>query len=320
MKYLNLLFVFIFFVGCAKTKEEKAIKKVDDNITIRLEGKVFPIEDRQVLSMGNGYVKLYIKNGDVVKKGDLLYELDDKLIQMKIKKLNQEIKDLYAKKHRLEAESKNDEALNLSAIELKKVAYLSSQSAVSEFEANSYKKAYISNLNRAKNDEKAVKARIEEIKLSIKDKKYQLELEKYALKHLKGYAPTSGFITNINVNENQKISQNQVICRILNIDRVIVRAGLASGLLPFVHKNQKVKIDFVTTPPYSVKSVITKVNPIIDKDFDLMTVDINIKNHNYILQNGVRALVTIDLPKKAQQKAKEIFYIRHNLMDVRSDI
>ncbi len=316
-----IISLIILLSGCAKTQEEKSLKEVDSNLTIRLEGKIYPMDNQKVLAGSNGFIKkIYVQNGDVVKKGDLLYELDENLIQMKINKLENEIKHLNKTKELLMDEDKNSMALNLSAIELKKMAYLKSQNMVSSFQENSYKKAYITNLNKEKSDKSSFSSKIDLLNNSIQDKQYQLKTLKYSLKYSNGYASISGFITNLNITKNQQIVKNQLICNILNIEEVIIRAGLAPGLLPFVHKNQKVNIAFVTSPPYETTATITRVNPIIDKDFGMMTIDIKLKNHNYILQEGVRGLVTIKLPKKAQKKVKEMFEIKGKVMTIGSDI
>ena len=308
-------------IGCAKTQEQKSIKEVDDNLTIRLEGKVYPKDNQKVLAGSNGYIKkIYVQNGDMVKKGDLLYELDENLIQMKINRLENEIKHLYETKELLMNEDKESMALNLAAIELKKMAFLKSQNMVSSFQEDAYKKAYIANLNKVKSDKISFSSKIDSVNSSIKNKEYQLKTLKYSLKYSNGHASISGFVTNLNITKNQQISKNQLICNILNIEEVVVRAGLAPGLLPFVHKNQKVNIVFVTSPPYKTEATITRVNPIIDKEFGMMTVDIKLKNYNYILQEGVRCLISIDLPKKAQKKIRDMFKIKGTVMPIGSNI
>ena len=321
VKYLSLLVIFIIFFGCAKTREEKSLKMIDDNLTIRLEGIVSAGKNEKVLANVGGYVKkIYVQNGDKVKKGDKIYELNKELLYMDIKKLKQDIKKSERLKNDLKYQYSSISAINLSAIELKKVAFLHSKGYVSDFEEDSYKRAYITNLSQLKNNKVSFNEKIEALNSDIADKKYRLEKLNYALKHNNAVAPINGFITNLNISKNQLISANQVVCNIIDIDEVVIKAGLAPGLLPFVHKGQKVRINFVTSPSYSMISEITNINPIIDSKFQTMTIKIKAKNKNYILQNGTRALISIYLPKNSQKQVKEMFETEDRLIQIPSAI
>jgi len=325
MKYIIFIssFVsFLLFFGCAKTQEEKALKKVENNLTIRLEGIVLPSQKEKVIASSSGYIKnIFVKNGDKVKKGDKIYELDKNLINLSIKQLKIEIANLKKLQHRLRNNRNSSvPAVNLSAKELQKIAYLKSKGYVTQFEENSYKKNYINAIYSKNNNNNSNFEKLNTISTSITNKEMQIKKLEYDLKFSKGIAPIDGFIMNLNISKNQLLSPNQTICTIFNIDKVILKAGLASGLLPFVHKGQKVKVQFVTAPPYSVNSTITQINPIIDKKFQTMTIDIKLKNHNYILQEGTKALITIYLPQKSQQQVRKIFDTKHKLLEIPSNI
>lgn len=309
--------ILLFFSGCAKTPEEKELKVSNKDIKIRLEGIVLPIQKQDVISSATGYVeKVYVKNGDRVKKGDILYSLDKELIKLDIENLQVQIDSLEKIRDNIISKSSMDgsvPAANLAAIELKKMAYLKSKGYISAFEENQYKKNYINalynnNTNQANNFEK-----IKNLNSEITNKKIELKKLKYQLKHADGYAQIDGFVAGLDLSPRESISDSTKVCTIIDIDKVIVKAGLATGLLPFVHKNQKVKINFVTTPPYSTTSKIKQINPIVDPKFDKMTVEIVVPNNNYILQEGTRALVTIDVGKKAQEEIKK--YFLHNKRD-----
>jgi len=320
--YLFLLIVLgIFVTGCSKTREEKDLKVIDDNITIRLESIVTPYKTTKILATQSGYIqKIYVKNGDKVKEGDVLYTLDKKLILMDIKSLKEKIKSKQKLLNDMENTYNAVSGINLSAEELKKVAALRAKGYLGEFEENIYKRTYITNLEKARGDQITSEDKIRVLRDSIKDDKLKLKKLEYNLHQQDGIATTSGFIANLKISKREPVNPKDVIADIVNIDKVIVNGGLAPGLLPFVHVGDKVKISFVTTPPYSINAKITSINPVIDKKFKTMTVGILVDNKNYILQNGTRALVTVYLPKKSQAKVKKIFTSKNKIIQIPSGI
>jgi len=51
--------------------------------------------------------------------------------------------------------------------------------------------------------------------------------------------PFNGFVADIQAQEGQTIGNDTKVCTIVNLDKVIVKAGFATGLLPFLHVNKK---------------------------------------------------------------------------------
>ena len=308
--FFSLIFLF-FIEGCAKTQEEKELKITDNNISIRIEGMVYPSQQQDVLSLVSGRIQhIYKKVGDRVKKGEKIYSLDKELLTLDIKNKQQEIvslkqikKDIVAKIHSLQ----NPMELHLAGLELQKVALLHSVGYMQDFEVDTYKKNYITALNTQKEKISNQYEKIKTLDIAIKTKKAELQKLKYQLKHSDGYAMIDGFVAKMMVQEGQNINTDTKICTIINLDTVILRAGFATGLYPFIFKNQMVNIDFVTTPPYKIKAPIHSVTPLVDPAFKTMTLSVIVPNQNYILQDGTRALVTINIPKKFQKKVKKYF-------------
>lgn len=311
-KSLVLLFVAIVMIsGCAKSQEQKEIRNIDNNISVRLEGTVLPVHKQNVLASVAGYVSgIYVKNGDRVKKGDIIYSLDKELINLDINKTRAEINSLkQIKSHTLSQRRTytNIPAINLAAKELKESTYLKSKGYISSFEANNYKKNYINAIsansgNRSDNYEK-----VKTLDTDIMNKKVILQGLEYKLRHSDAYAYIDGFVAGLQITKGEAVGRNRKVCSIVNLDKVIVKAGFATGLLPFIHKNQRVNISFVTTPPYKTVGYISQVNPIINPDYNRMTVEVVVPNSSYILQEKTRALVTVLLPKEGQAEVKKYF-------------
>jgi len=326
--FLLPIFASLFiFSGCAKTQEQKELKSTDNNVSIRIEGAVYPLEKQDIISAVSGYVKnVYVKNGDKVKNGDIIYSLDKELIDLDIENKKMEISSLeQIKEHALKKTTVDGSvpAINLAAMELRKIAFLRSKGYLNKFEENTYKKNYINTLyNNNQNNNTDNFEKIKNLNKQIMSSKIDLKKLKYRLKHADAYARIDGFIAGLRLSRRESIGTNRKICSIVNLDKVLIKAGFSTGLLPFIHKNQKVNISFVTTPPYSTNAVIQQVNPIVNPAFDRMTINMIIPNPNYILQEGTRALVTIPLSRKGQDKVKKYFLNnnRNTTLEIKSKI
>jgi len=326
------VFLLLFMGGCAKTQEQKELKTTENNVSIRIEGAVFPIQKQDVLSSVSGYVdNIYVENGDKVKKGDIIYSLDKELIKldMENKKIElstlKEVRDHIIAKEKKSSVDGSIPAINLAAMELKRVAYLRSKGYANGFEENKYKKNYINALYSTQNNNNNSDNNYEKLKkLNQQIKSAQIALKKieYRLNHADAYADIDGYVSNLNLSKRENISANRKICSIINLDKVMVKAGFSTGLLPFIHKGEKIKITFVTTPPYETEANITQVNPIVDETFGRMTMEAVVPNHNYILQSGTRALITIPLSKEGQKQVRKYFIHnkRDTILEIKSKI
>ncbi len=332
MRYYLLKAFLLFIVsislinGCAKSRVEKELKVSDNNISIRIEGAVYPIQRQNILASTSGKIKhLYIKYGDKITRGERIYSLDKELIKLDIQNKKTEIASLTQIKHHLFSNihaTSNTQSINLAAMELKKMAQLKAEGYVQDFEQNTYKKNYINVLNSQTAQNATHYEKLKTVESSLHTKKIQLQKLQYRLKHADGYASINGFVADIQVQEGQTISSDTKVCTIVNLDKVILKAGFATGLLPFLHVNQMVNISFVTTPPYSVQAPIAQITPIVDPKFKSMTFTVVIPNKHYILQEGTRALVTIQLPKKGQERVKKYFMNNKNdrVIQIQSNI
>ena len=327
--YISLgLSVLFFFGGCAKTQEQKELKRTEDNISIRVEGAVFPLNKQDVISAVAGYIKkIYVKNGDRVKKGDPIYSLDKEIIKLDMQNLKDKIATLEQIKDHVQNRrivvNGNTPAVNANAAQLRKIAYLRSKGYISKFEEDQYKKNYINalyNNNTGGNADNYEK--LKNINKQIESDKIELKKLEYQMKHTDAYAAIDGFVAGLDVSVRQAIGSNRKICSIVNLDKVLIKAGFSTGLLPFLHIGQKIKVSFVTTPPYSTTSTITKINPIVNPKFERMTLETIVPNHNYILQEGTRALISIPLSKEGQKQVKKYFLNnkRDTTLEIKSKI
>ena len=319
-KLLFLLLVSILFFGCAKTKEEKAIKKDKDKISLRLEGMVYPSKKFTLYSSVDATVKkVFVDNGSKVNADSNITLLENKDLEFDIEKTKKEIsllkRDIYSNTAYI-----NRALLKISKKELKRVANLKAADAASEFELDNYKRNYLNDLKSYKDSIDQAREKNRALKKELSEKEALLKKLLLKQKELLIKSPINGFVTDLKISPTMKVTVNQKICDIINLDEITVKAGLPPGLLPFVKVGQKVRIDFITEPQYSAYGKITKINPVIDEKFQNMTVEITLKNKNYLLQPGVRALILIYLSKEDQEKVKKMFDSKGGIIEIPSDI
>lgn len=323
---LIVLFVVLFSTGCAKSQEQKELSIKKNSIDIRIEGAVYPVHKQILISSVSGYVnKVYVKNGDRVKKGDLIYTINKQPLLLDIKNTEQEIAALKSiRRHMLSSRTAdgNIYAVNIAARELKKIAQLKALGYVNSFTQNRYKKNYInamySNRLASQNSYKNLK----DLDTSIKTKEIALEKLRFEYRHADMYSRINGFVAGLHVSVGEEVSANSKLGDIVNIDKVIVKAGFATGLLPFIHLHQKVHADFITTPPYSTTAYISQINPVVNPKFQRMTIEMTVANHDYQLQEGTRALITIKLSKQGQEEVRKYFLNnkRDHMFEIKSNI
>lgn len=317
MRYLSLfisiLLVVLFASGCAKTAEEKEIKKSNKGITLRLEGEVYPIQKETIIAPTTGTIKhIYVQVGDRVKKGEKILDFETKVTQFDIDKTKQELDYLTSLKRflkRSKTNSANLALVNIARERLERLARLKSHGYADAGELNNAKELYAANLHSKYREKEDSTQQLRFLDERILETRNELKKLNYLLKSSHAYAHINGFVTDIKTQPGDYVSQGMKLGHIVNLDKVIVKAGIAPGLLPFIKKGKKVHIAFLTEPTYSVDATINKVDMVVDPDFNRMVAEIVVPNKNYILQEGTKALVTVYLNKAEQE------FIRNNFLD-----
>lgn len=302
--------VSILFLGCAQKPEERQIQKKADKLSIELEGTSYPYKSQTITSINGKVAKLHKNVGDYVKKGDVIFSIDEKIIKKQIEQLELEIKNAernLRSYRRAYNSNGNPTIIHLARLNLEKVAKLYAKGYVSEEKYNQAKNDYalaLFNDNERKNNNTA---NYHEREREISEKKVELFKLQDQLNYTKVKANMEGYISRLNLYEGKVLAEGENIGDIVNISKIHVKAGLAPGLLPFVKKNKVVKVTFLTTPSIIVDVPIKKVVPIMDPEFGRILVEFEVSNENNIIQSGTKALVSIELSDEDKEKVNYIF-------------
>lgn len=307
--------VAILFSGCTKTAEEKQIKEVKDETILRVEGFVRPIDEAKVLTTQEGEILHVLKrNGDRVHRGDVIAVYDKRPILIKIEQVQAKIR---AKErslgyfHQGGGGPENEAVINNAKLQLQKIAQLYHIGAASKIEFDNAEDRYLTLLV---NEETRRTTDLERLKVQTIDRgmldEYYGELAqlKYQLERTNILAATDGFLTNFKLQAGQRVSGNDEMGQIVNIESIVVYGALAAGLYQFIHEGQKVKVSFLTTPQIQRIGVVDRIVPVVDPQIGRMIMQIPLKNPDYAIQPSTKSLIEVTLSKADQAKVRKTYY------------
>ncbi len=107
------------------------------------------------------------------------------------------------------------------------------------------------------------------------------------------YNTALGYITSININEGEYVTEGRVVVSVANLSTLWAEAQLYSSQLSLIEKNAKAIVTFADMPEYIVQGKIDFQNPEINPDTRLNLIRIVIPNKSNQLKPGMAAYVTI---------------------------
>lgn len=238
--------IILLVLGLIVSINSIFFKSTDDAF---VEGHIITVAPR----VSGPVIHLHIEDNQEVKKGDLLLEIDPKDYEVKLKQTEAKL---------LEAKS----ALNSADNEVVKT-YSKLDFAKADYDRYSkmYEKGIAStqdydtsktNLTTAQSDNKASKAKYDEIQASVKRLEAEVEQAKLDLSYTKIYAVQDGKITHRTVEQGNYVQVAQPLFAIAQ-DDVWVVANFKETQVADMKKGQPVKIKIDT---YSSKKFNGKVD------------------------------------------------------------
>lgn len=300
----------IVFIGCAQKPEERQIVKKDKALSIQLEATSYAHQVRSISSISGKVKTIHINTGDKIEEGNDIFSIDENLILREIKVLEKQIADAkdniryYQRANRL---GNNPSIIQLARMNLEKVASLYSKGYTSEEDFNLAKVNYANAIYSESEKKNGNNTNYINQKKDLSEKELKLFTLQERLKNTTVKANMSGYLHNLELFEGKLLTEGEKVGEIIDISKIKVRAGLATGLLPFVKKGREAKITFLTTPPFELSVPIKKIIPVMDAEFGRVTVDFEVDNTDYLIQPGTKAIVTVALKENEQDKVKEMF-------------
>lgn len=277
LKSVFFMICLSILVNCNKQKEDKeetinkkqylpeknevdilVLAKEAFNKELVSNGRLVALEKSELKFKVSEKLKtIYIKNGDYVKRGQLLANLDAYTFQQKV---------------------------NKAEIDLKQ--------ATLEFDDLQIRRGFNSN-NKAsipveEYDRMAIKS-------GYKNAIHQLENARFDLKSTKLIAPFSGKIANIESKKYDQINSSKAFATLINDAIFEVEFYVIESELKDIKVNDKITIaPFATTKIY--EGEIITINPQVEKDGTIL-IKAQVKNDNHLLEGmNVKVFIKKDIP------------------------
>lgn len=282
--YISVFLIFflsVFYIKSIPKEKILKIKKENFQEKILVSGVIKSPEIINISSEVSGkIIKIFKKEGDVVKKGDLLVELDNSQIRLKILQEEENLKKDLSQLNKLKTTDldiakSNFETSNLnftiSEVEYLKFKKLFDKNLITESEFNSKKLKYLSDKNtyiESKNrfdsitigeEKKSLIINIESRKLSIEN--LQREFEKYTI-----FSPANGIITEKNIESKETISQFTPILELSAKDEKILEIDLDEKQISKIQLNDKIESFFPNDLSIKSSGNIFYIAPYVNKN------------------------------------------------------
>lgn len=285
------------------------------NITT-MSGNVFADKDLMILPTMPGKVKsINFKDGDQVKKGDVLFTLDGKDIQKQIDqakiaydmaKVNYNMGEDQAKVTQDTYErtkALTESVLDNARENLENTKKLYEVGAVSKIQLE---QAEIS----LQQQETQMEGQLDQAEMSSSDKinqlsSIQLKQAELAYKQARDgldntviTSPIDGIVTGRTIEVGTIASNAQASMNIVDMNNVYVEIQVVDGLINKLSQGQKVSLIIPAISPEYRDVVIDSVNSIPDPRTQLYSIKINIENNDGKIKPGMFANVEIPLEEK----------------------
>lgn len=272
-----LIALLLIAAGCgsngAKTAtEEPTIPVIATKVTrgdivsfIYTTGAIFPKQESMISPKTSGRIeKLYVDEGDKVKKGQPLVELEQERIRITVKEAKASLKEARAQLKNLESTLKRRQTLFEEGV-------VDSQS-----------------LDDITTERDLAKARVQRMRAS-------LERAQQDLKDSIITAPFDGFIVGKMMNEGEMATTMPPsnIFHLVDTSRVKIECGINEEKRRSIAVGKEVVIELDAYPDEVFTGKITTVNPKVDPDSRTFKIKIDISNPDFRLESGMFARIHI---------------------------
>jgi len=281
---LILLTLTLIFTSCEKKQEVIEKKDLVKSVYVTIP-KVNKDNEKRIfnaLASSNNQIKLSfkvqgnlnyfkLKNGDEVKKGDLLAKLDSKPYELKVSQVRYALSE--AKAALQNAKSIYDRTKKL---------YINQNASVSD-------------IDNARANYNATKAKVNNVSK-------ELEYVNLQLSYTKLYAPISGYISSKFVSENENIAIGTPI--VLISDKLVdeVTVYLPESYINKIKKGDEVKVTFTSIDKKTFDGNISEISKFISKNSKTYLVIVKLKNSSPKIKSGMSADVSFSVLNQNKQQ------------------
>jgi membrane fusion protein, multidrug efflux system len=246
-----LIFIVIGAIALFFYLDYKATHISTDDAYV--DGRIYPIAPRIP-----GSVKaVYVDHNQIVKKGDLLIEIDPADYSVRLNEAASSAEVETAKLSEIDAGTKAAAAMlelkeanmRQAVIDMKRAETLYEKGAISKERYDRTKTGYevaMAEIKAARQQLKQVETgRISQMS-KAKEKRARQQTEELNMSYTKIYAPSDGIITKKNVEPGNRVQVGQPLMAIVALDDIWITANFKETQIEKIKPGQKVKIEVDT--------------------------------------------------------------------------
>jgi membrane fusion protein, multidrug efflux system len=220
-----------------------------------VDGTIYPIAPRIA-----GSVKaVYVDRNQVVKKGDLLIEIDTADYRAKLNEAVSSAEAETSKLSEIDAQTKaavamielKEANMRQAVIDMKRADTLFEKGAISKERYDRAKTGY----DVAAAEVKAARQQLRQIEAGkvsqaskVKERKARQETEELNMSYTKIYAPADGIVTKKNVEPGNRVQVGQPLMAVVALDDIWITANYKETQIEKIKPGQKVRIEVDTYP------------------------------------------------------------------------
>ncbi len=294
---IPIILLFLVFIGYNLFKPVKAdylkLKRQNLDYTILANCSVdYPKPLDIKFSYEVEVLKIYKKEGDRIKKGDLIIQLDDTddrrnlilasnniiSLQKKIKNLkNVELPNLKEKEREAEL------SLKQAKIELERAKELYDAGGISKAELERIQNSYdikLSQYNQIKNslENYETTGAIAELQTQLENAKIDYDNIRNKFLEKRIISPFDGKILKINVQPNEKVSPSKIVATIIEMTNWLLVMNIDQRELAFLKPELKANVKFDSFPDEVFQAYVSYVCTQIDKEKGTCEVRLEVKD------------------------------------------
>ena len=277
---LVLAIILLGGLGYRKFKQRGAVKEKEGNAeeifpveissvkrgkiqkTVSLSGDVFPVTEVTLFYKVTGTVKkIYVEEGDRVKKDKLLIKIDDKNIQLQLQASQEALR---------QAE------VNLANTEKNwtRMKNLFKEEVITPYE-----------MDQIQTKKDATEAQVKQLKA-------KLNLAREKLSDCKIYSPITGIVTKRFLDAGELITassmmKNDPILLIQDLSTVKIKVAVGEKELGEIKRGQKVKIKVDAYSDRIFTGKVLKIGSFVEPSSRTTEIEIKVKNSDYLLKSGM---------------------------------
>jgi len=263
------------------------------------QGQVFSYQKADLVSEVSGrLVKLYVHDGQTVKEGDLLAEIDDRSFELTFEETQAKYLSAVADYLVYEQSTASIES-TVEEQEARRKEILGKLKSGEISQENYRQKSFLLDLQSIKSGERrneVVTARTLD-QARIQRDKAQLDWEKCKIK-----APFDGVIFDVTVTKGQLISSNTKLFHLMNMEDLVVKAKVLESEIGQIVEGRDAMIEFPALSDLGkIKGVVKAVSPYVNPDDKTIETVLTIESHSKRIRPGMFAEIQLDAARFENQ-------------------